>query len=341
MKAAVFYGPGDIKIEQIKNAECPSEGILLKVLVCGICGSDIRTYRFGSTTINPPQILGHELCGIIVKSKNPYFKEGQKVVVAPDSYCHKCDACIKGFNNLCANMNSIGININGGFAEYVAIGPNHILSGAVCPVGDLPDTAVCLTEPLACCINGQETAHISLGDTVLIIGAGPIGMMHLELARLSGASLVVVSEVSEKRAEAALQLGANAVVNPNIENLDEVTKNYTHSQGFNVVIVANSLPICQETALNYSALGGRILFFGGLPKDKLATIDTNSLHYGQRTILGCIAFKPQNFRKAKMLIERGLISWEKYVDNEYSLDNIVEAFEHASSGRSLKVVVRP
>lgn len=341
MKAAVYYGPNDIKIENIEDPICPNGGLLVKVEACGICGSDIRTYKVGSSTISPPQVLGHEFCGVIIESKCEDFKEGSKVVVAPDSYCHKCDSCLKGFNNLCVNMKSIGINTNGGFAEYVSVSPEHIFSGAVYHVGKLPETGACLAEPLACCINGQEAANVSLGDRVLIIGAGPIGLMHLELAKRSGAVQVMVSEVSEKRSELARELGADLVINPQKDDLEVMTEKLTKSNGFDVVIVANSLPMCQETALRYSAAGGRILFFGGLAKGTTVSLDTNLLHYGQRSILGCSAFKPYHFRKAIALLECGHISWGKYVDAEFDLDNIKDAFGLASSGRSLKVVVRP
>ena len=213
MLAAVYHGPNDLRVENVPVPKIGKGEILVKVVSASICGTDLRIFH-GNHRMYPPgtiRIPGHEVVGIIaeVSAEVKNYSLGQRVFCAPNTGCGHCLQCVTGNNNLCANYDAIGVTSDGGFAEYVRIPTNSVQQGNVIPI----------SEPFACVLRGQNALHIRPGEIVLIIGAGPIGVMHIKLAKARGAGRVIVSEPIPDRAAQAKQMGADQVIEPTSENL--------------------------------------------------------------------------------------------------------------------------
>ena len=215
MKAAVFYGKGDIRVdEHYPMPAVGPESVLIQVKACGVCGTDVHIYggAQGATECNPPVILGHEFSGVVtqVGSAVTRVKVGDHVTVNPNISCDACDQCRRGNPHFCDSMAATGVNYDGGFAEYCAV-----LERQVFKVPDsVPFEEAALCEPVACALHGIDLCGIKPGDTVMVIGGGTIGMMMLQLAQLCGAVRVVMLEPNEKRFDLARKLGADLVLNP-------------------------------------------------------------------------------------------------------------------------------
>ena len=285
MLAAVYYGPDDLRMQTRERPDISPDEALLKVVSTGICGTDLRIVHGGHRKYpdGTMRIPGHEVVGDIVEvgDRVAGLEIGQRVVVAPNFGCGHCRQCVAGNNNLCANFGAIGITIDGAFAEYMRIPAALIVQGNLIPIDqDVDPAAAALIEPFACVLRGQDPLHIGPEDVVLVVGAGPIGVMHVMLARLKGASRVIVSELSAARLPQALALGADRGVNVAEEDLAQVVQEETYGHGADVIITAAPAHKVQEDALSLAASGGRINYFGGLPKDRpKITFDSNLVHY--------------------------------------------------------------
>ncbi|HXL01537.1 MAG TPA: zinc-dependent dehydrogenase [Candidatus Atribacteria bacterium] len=345
MKAAVFYGPGDIRIEERPVPSLKGREILLKVEACAICGTDVRIFRHGHHNIHPPQITGHEIAGVIAalgEGVNGY-KEGERVAVAPILHCGECFYCRRGLPNLCLNFEALGYHHPGAFAEYMVV-PERALRGG--NINRIPDNLsfeeASLTEPLACALNGELLSQVGVGDYVLVVGAGPVGCMHITLSRALGASKVIVSEVQEKRLLMSREFGADYYINPEKENLKEKLLQVTEGVGPTVIIVAAPARKAQEEALDLAAARGRINFFGGLPGDnKIAQLDSNLIHYKELLIQGTSGSTPLHNTWALEMMAAGRVEGKKLISKVVSLDELPQAIEEAESGNYLKIVVKP
>ena len=347
MLAAVYHGPNDLRVEERPTPETGPNEALLKVESASICGTDLRILH-GEHRMYPEgtvRIPGHELVGRLaaVGSDVKGLQVGQRVFVAPNVGCGHCRQCVNGRNNLCADYDAFGITLDGGFAEYMRITAPAILQGNVIPLDESVDTAVAaLLEPFACVLHGQEPLGIGPGDVVLVIGAGPIGIMHLLLARLSGAGRVIVSEMVPDRLAQAGTFGADRTVNPAEEDLDAVVKAESEGRGADVVIVAAPAHRAQEDALKLAALGGRINYFGGLPKDKpTINFDSNLVHYKELLVTGTTACSTADCRRAAAIVGSGRIDLSGLVSAKYALQDALDAFAAAEDRRSLKIVLQP
>jgi len=344
MLAVVYHGPEDLRVEQVPIPTISDDEILIKMISASICGTDLRI-KHGAHRNYPAgtiRIPGHELVGDIVSiGKNiEGYHQGDRVFVAPNMGCGHCKQCISGNNNLCKDFDAIGITIDGGFAEYVRIPAAAILQGNIIPINKKVDPSVAaLTEPFACVLRGQNALHIQPGDNVLIMGAGPIGVMHMLLAKLRGAGHVWVSEMVDERIEQVKKLGADRVINLNNEDQIKVVQEETNGQGADVVIVAAPSGQAQETALQIAGISARINFFGGLPKDR-STIqfDSNIVHYKELLVTATTACSTQNCIQASTIINSGRIDLSPLVTAKYRLEEALEAFTAAESRNSLKVV---
>ena len=273
MLAAVYYGPDDLRVEEARTPEVEPGDVLLRVLSASICGTDLRILHgqhrmFPAGTVRIP---GHEMVGEVVQAGSGVngLEPGQRVFAAPNWGCGTCRQCVSGANNLCASYSAIGVTQDGAFAEYVLIPAAAMRQGNLMPISEAVDPAVAaLVEPFACVLRGQNALGIRPGETVLVIGAGPIGLMHVALARLRGAGLVIVSEPNQARREQAAAMGADHVIDPSSQDLEEAVRGQSGREGADAVIVAAPTHTGQEAALRAAAIGGRINFFGGLPKDK-------------------------------------------------------------------------
>ena len=347
MLAAVYYGPNDLRVENVPVPVIGKNEILVKVISASICGTDLRIFH-GSHRMFPPgtiRIPGHEVVGTISALGDDVknYSVGQRVFCAPNTGCGHCLQCISGNNNLCANYDAIGVTSDGGFAEYVRIPANSVQQGNVIPVRDAVDAAVAaLMEPFACVLRGQNALHIKPGEVVLILGAGPIGVMHTKLARMRGAGRVIVSEPLPARAAQVGRMGADRVVDPTSEDLKLVLKEESHGRGADVIIVAAPVHAAQESALDLAAISGRINFFGGLPKDRpMINFDSNLVHYKELVITATTACSTADCWQATEIVNSGLIDLSDLVSQRFPLQEAVAAFAAAEDRKSLKIVLEP
>ncbi len=347
MLAAVYHGPGDLRIEDIPVPTIGAGELLIKVLSAGICGTDLRIYH-GNHRMYPEgtiRIPGHEVVGTIARIGEGLegFNPGERVFVAPNTGCGHCAQCVSGNNNLCANYEAIGVTIDGGFAEYVRVTAKSVQQGNVIRVSESVDAAVeALMEPFACVLRGQNALRIQPGETVLVIGAGPIGIMHTKLARARGAGRVIVSEPSPDRATQAKSMGAHRVVNPSEEDLQKVLLEESGGRGADIIIVAAPVHAAQESALTLAAIGGRINFFGGLPKDRPAiNFDSNLVHYKELIVTATTACSTNDCWQASHLVNSGLVDLSDLVSQRFPLREAVAGFAAAEDRKSLKIVLMP
>lgn len=347
MIAAVYHGPHDIRVEAVPKPEIGPEEVLLKVLNASICGTDIRILH-GHHRKYPPgtlRIPGHEMVGEIAQIGDNVkgFELSQRVFLAPNMGCGHCRQCISGNNNICANYDAIGVTIDGAFAEYVRVPAAAVLQGNLMPIGDDVDPAVAaLIEPFACVFRGQEAANLRDGDIVLIMGAGPIGVMHVKLANLRGAVKVIISEPIAERRQQALQLGADVVADPINQNLKEIVLAESNGRGADVIITATPVHKAQESSLALAAIGGRINFFGGLPKDDpIIQIDSNLIHYKELVITGTTACSTNDCYQAAELVNSNRLDLSPLISQRFPLDEAPAAFTAAEDRKNLKVVLEP
>jgi L-iditol 2-dehydrogenase len=347
MLAAVYRGPEDIRIDEVQIPVIGPGEVLVRVASAGICGTDLRMLKGTHLNVPPGVVLifGHENSGTIAKLGEGIegYQIGQKVFVAPNIGCGKCNHCVTGNNNICTEVVQIGMSINGGFAEYLRVPARAVQQGNLLPVGAEIDFSVAsLTEPLACVIRGQEPLQICPGKIVLIMGAGQIGTLHMKLAKLKGSARVIVSEPDLYRREHAAQFGADRVVNPHTENLVQVIQDESEGRGADAIVVAVSSAQAQETSLELAAIGGRICFFGGLPKGRsIIPLDSNLIHYKELIVTGSSGNSTANCREALAIIKSGQIDLSCIVTSRYPLAEIHSAFDKASKPDSLKVAVLP
>lgn len=345
MKIAFLKDVGKLEIKDIAKLSCPDDSILIKVKACAICGTDLKVYKYGHRLIRFPRIPGHELAGIVVErgSEIKGYKEGDRVTVAPAVPCGECFYCRHGIQGMCDNLTAIGYHYDGGFAEYMVIPPLAIKNDCVNIIPDnLTFEEAALTEPLAAIINCQEISTVRLGDTVVIIGAGPLGCLHTEIAKTNGASKVIMIEVSSKRLEQSRISGADIFVNGAEEGSVERVLKETENRGADVIIIACSSGSAQEDALKMVCKRGHINFFGSLPKDKsIIRFDSNIVHYKECIISGTHGSTPQQNQLALSLLSKGKISIKKYITHHLPLDEILNGFGIVEKGEGMKVIIEP
>lgn len=339
MLAAVYHGPHDLRVEQVPRPQISPDDVLLRVVAANICGTDLRILHGGHRhypegTIRIP---GHEVVGDIaeVGARVTGYEAGQRVFVAPN-IGGRSRQTIAGDNNLDPDFQAIGINLDGAFAEYMRVPEAAIRQGNLMPVRAGMDPAVAaLTEPFACVLRGQNAIGVRDGDIVLVMGAGPIGVMHVMLARLRGALRVIVSEPAAGRREQALALGADRVVDPSGEDLVAAVMEESDGRGADAIIVAAPAKRAQESALDVAAVGGRINFFGGLPKqDPTIRFDSNKVHYKELIVTGTTACSTYDCLRASDIVNSGRIELASLVSGRFPLREATAAFEAADPARS-------
>ncbi len=347
MFALVYHGPDDMRVEEVPIPQIGPDEILLRVSAASICGTDLRIWHGGHRKypVGTLRIPGHEVTGEIAEvGKNiQNLNAGQQVFVAPNMGCGHCRQCISGNNNRCADYAALGVTLDGAFGEFMRVPAAAVQQGNVMPVAEgIGVDVAALIEPLACVLRGQRALAIQPGDVVLVMGAGPIGIMHMLLARLSGASKVLVSELGEDRLLRAEQLGADRGILLEKEDIHSVIEAESGGQGADVVIVAAPSHQGQESALSLAAIGGRINFFGGLPKDRpTINFDSNLVHYKELLVTATTACSTNDCRQAAAIVNSGRIDLAPLISARYALKDALLAFQAAEDRHSLKVVVKP
>jgi L-iditol 2-dehydrogenase len=321
---------------------------LLRVRACAVCGTDLRIYAGGKTRgVYPPRVLGHEIAGEIVAlgegaERLTPLRAGQRVALPPGIPCLACRYCRTGHENLCRHRTAFGYRYDGGFAEYMLVPAVAMQRGLLFPLPDtLPDEQAALAEPLACVVNGARKSQVKLGDVVLITGAGPIGLMHLQLARLAGAGKVLVSEPNAQRRRLAEALGADRTIDPTAEDLARAVQDETGGDGVDVAIAAIGVPQLVNQLLAVTRPGGRVNLFAGYSGAGETTIEANLIHYGELVVTGTSACTREDFRQALDLLTGGRFKAAPLVTHRFPLEAIDDAFETTRSGAGLRVVVQP
>jgi L-iditol 2-dehydrogenase len=347
VKAVVYHGPQDLRLEERAVPDIGPDEVLLKVLGAGICGTDLRIYHGAHRMFSPGvvRIPGHEVAGEIaaVGTQVEQLQVGQRVFVAPNMGCGHCRQCISGNNNRCADYTAFGITMDGAFAEYMHIPATTLRQGNLIPISRSTDpAAAALIEPFACVLRGQDAVGLQTGDSVVVIGAGPIGIMHVLLARLRGASRVIVSEMLPSRLSQATAAGADLVIDPAQDDLETRVRDATRGAGADVIIVAAPAHAAQQSALRLAAIGGRINFFGGLPKDRpTIQCDSNLIHYKELHVTGTTACSTRDCWRAAELVDSGRINLAHLVSGRFPLEEFSAAFAAAEDRSSLKIVLQP
>ena len=332
-------------VEDVPTPSIQDGELLVKVKVCAICGGDLRTFHHGHAAIKPPIILGHEFAGEIVAVGTGVerYAVGDRVIVAPGIGCGHCSYCLSGNQHLCYHRLTLGHQYHGGFAEFVRIPAIAVQAGNVNLLPDSVDyLSATLAEPLACVINGQEAMQIQLGDTVAVIGAGPIGIMHAELARSRGAGKVFLINRSQPRLDRARPLGYDAYISSQKDDAVQRVLELTDGMGANVVIVTAGSEAAMQMGLAMTGKMGKVCFFAGLPKDKpQVTIDANFLHYRQITIYGTFSSAPRHNALAIEMIRSGKLNVDYLLTHAVSLQHINEGLQLVEKQAGMRIVVVP
>lgn len=345
MEAVVFRGPNDFSLENVETPKCPEKGILIKVDAVGLCGSDIRTFSSGHKDVTPPHILGHEVAGEVAESDNPKYPVGEKVVLNPlIKLCGECYFCKNCLKNHCSNKKVLGTEMPGGYAQYVALPEECCTDDGIVKAPDgFNLDLIPLAETLSSVYSTQEFANVKEGYVVVVIGAGPLGNLHSAVAKARGAAKVIISEPSESRLEMAHRFDTtDDFVNPVAGDLHDFVMQETEGVGADVVITACPVGSVQVEATHLLKPRGKVILFGGLPKDNChVAFDSNLIHYQELVLYGGYAYAPEVFAKAVELITTGAIDASKFVTHVIPLKDIKKGIELVKTGEAIKVVLKP
>ncbi len=335
MQRAVLYDAQDLRIIQDDIPSITQDEVLIKNKVATTCGTDVKIYKRGYPLLKPPHNFGHEFSGVIEKvgSNVKNFKEGDRVAVHNTAPCNECYYCKKGVFSLCDNL----VFNRGAYAEYVKV-PKEILRQNMFLINDdVSHKSACLLEPFACAVYGIQNCPINPGDTVIVNGAGPIGLMLAKLAVLKGAK-VIVSDMIDLRLQIAENLGVWKAVNiTGIEDSAQYLSSLTNNnRGADIVIEATGIIPVWESSLKMVRKGGFVLLFGGTKAGSVLSVDATLLHYSQLTIKGVFHTTPDCIMAAMELINMGVISGDDFIQNEYNLQDIEKALLEHAAGKVVK-----
>ncbi len=346
MRVARFHAPGDVRLEDAPEPSPGPREVLIRVRACSMCGTDVKISRFGHHHIHPPRVMGHEIAGEVVEVGGEVdgWAVGDRVQVIAAIPCGECDFCSNDQMNICPNQVSMGYHFDGGFAELMVV-PENVLK--VDGLNRIPDglsfAEASVAEPLACALNAQELVRINPGDDVVVVGSGPIGCLHVRLARSYGAARVFLVELVRERLEMAAGLvHPDAAICAGDEDAVARIRELTDGRGVDVAITAAASGTAQEDALQMLARGGRISFFGGLPKDKpTITLDSNLVHYSELTIVGANGSSPEHNRRALALIAEGKVPVADLITHRLPLEQTLDGIGIVARGEGIKVTIEP
>ena len=345
MLAATYQQGGAFAVCTVPRPEIRRDGLLLRVRAASICGTDVKIIRNGHRKLADGQriVLGHEFIGTIERAGADVegYRVGQRVGVAPNAGCGHCDACIRGQANYCPQYTAFGIDRDGGHAAYVEIPARFIAQGNVMPLPEgVSDREAALLEPFSCVVNGVRVARIELGDTVAIFGAGPIGLLHLMLARISGAGKLVVIDPLADRLRRAEELGCDVAIDPARGDVRDRIRQETEGRGADVVITACPVAEVQSQAVGLLAPYGRLCLFGALPRGSATVpLDTNAIHYGNCVVTGSTGGSAQDYRTALRLLAGKRIDLGAIISHVFPLGELETAYQTAIAGPAGKVVL--
>ena len=344
MKTAYLTGPKTIELRDVPELAAPPGGLVLDVKACGICGSDLRRWKEGPPPGAGGVVPGHEAAGVVVDVGRGVtrYARGDYLAIAPDVHCGWCYYCQRGLYNLCDELRFVGVTpeLPGALAEKLVLTGEVLTNGIVHPMPNgMSFIEASLAEPSCSVLACHDRAGTGLGDTVVVLGAGPIGCLHIVVAQARGAR-VMVSEPSATRRRLAERFHPQAIIDPAGEDLRARVREMTGGVGADIVICANPVAQTQTEAVEIVRKRGKVILFGGLPKaDSMVTLDSNRIHYGEIEVFGAFSYHPTMHERALELIHRKVIRADLLVTHTFGLNEIAKAFEATAAGEALKVVV--
>lgn len=337
MKAAVYHGVHDLRVEEVPVRELKENEVLIQVKYCGVCGTDMHIFNGdgGCFEVNPPLIPGHEFSGIVAKTGSAVtsVKEGDRVSGDPNDMCGECYFCKNAMQHFCENCVGVGTTVDGGFAEYVIMREKQVYKFS----DSLSFIEAAMAEPISCCLHGIDLCHIKSGSTVLIMGGGPIGMIMLQLAKSAGAAKVIMSEPVEEKRVLAQKLGATKTINPLEEDVEAVLADYCKNVDAVVECVGNIHT--QADAVRFAGKGATIMYFGLAAPEEAFPLKPDDVFKKELTITSSF-INPYTFERAINVLESGMIELESLITNIVPLDDIAEVFTNPEYRRGGKVMIK-
>lgn len=343
MKGNYFLGADQdqkFEVREMNFSEPKPHEVFVRTMACGICGTDVHIYKGekGSADVTPPVVLGHEFAGVVEKvgSEVTVVKPGDHVTVDPNRYCGTCRPCRMGKKQNCEHLFALGVNVNGGFAQYCMCPDTqvYLLDDSV------PFDVGAMAEPLACVVHGIDQAGIVPGQSVLVIGGGTIGLLMVQMARIKGASTILLSEPVEARRNIGLQVGADATIDPLHESVPDRIREITGQEGVDVVIECVGRTFAAEQAFQAAGRGATILFFSVPAVDATVPLPMFEVYQKEWTIKGSM-INPDTHQRAVNLINSGRLEIEKLITHVYGLSQVEDAIHKQMDADSIKVLVHP
>ena len=342
MKAAMLEAIEKLAITQMDIPQCGPSEVLIKTMACGICRTDLKCFTMGQRDLIMPRILGHEVAGIVESVGQGVTKVsiGDRVQVAPGIPCGKCSYCLAGKDNLCDSVQILGFHVNGGFAEYLLVPAEGVKNGVLQPIPDHVTYAeAALTEPLACSVNMHNSLNVSSEDTILIIGAGPLGVLNAKLARANGVKKIIIGEKKSNRLKLAEKFDFDYLINVNDTDLNKEIKKITKGAGVDVCI-----PCCPgmeafSQGINLLAKRGRLGFFSGLIGSAPLGFNLNVIHYKELLVSGAYGCSLSHNKEALRLITEGRVHVENMITKRLSLDEVQSGLEMVQNSSEMSIVI--
>jgi L-iditol 2-dehydrogenase len=336
MKAAEYGGSGRFEVISKELRPLREDEVLIRVEACGVCGTDLHIVE-GTSRSTPPVVLGHEYAGIIVDMGNAVkgHAVGERVAVDPNIACGECMYCRRGLVHLCSALRALGVDIDGGMAEYSIVPARQVyalrkeVSAEVCA----------FVEPVSCAVHGIDRAGVKAGDAVVVIGGGPIGQIMLQLAWSSGASYVALVEPVPEKRELAARLGASITIDPGEGDVGGALR-ATHPEGADIVIDCAGVPATVDLALQLARRGGTVEFFGVCPIGATIALEPNKVYFRELTIVGSYV-NPLTFGRAIALLESGRVRVDAFSLTRFPIDYVHDALRYQREGLTLKSIIVP
>ena len=339
MKAAVVYGANDIRIAEVPTPRPGPGEVLIRVKGSGVCATDVKILGGSGLPKHLPTILGHEAAGVVEALGDGVvgLAAGQRVAVYPIAACGECFYCRLGRHPLCLKPYGLAHGADGGFAEYLLVPRQIVRLGGILDIGDMPFDLAAMIEPISCCLSAAEQCATKPGDTVLVIGCGPLGLMHTVVSKAAGAR-VIAADVDERRLEKAAEAGADVTLNPAKADMTAEVRNLTRV-GADIVIAAVGSASIVEQYLPLVRNGGVFNIFGGTPKGETVALDPRWLHYGEIVLTGTFAASLRHFRQSLEFVGNHPDAVGRLISERCRLDEVLAAVERVRTGAGLKTVI--
>ena len=342
MRALIFERPGEIRVGDLPSPQPGPGEVVVEIGAASVCASDLRVYR-GEKYAKPGVVPGHEFAGQVVALGEGVddLQLGDGVAVYPIIACGGCEFCRRGLRNRCTSRRTLGYDANGGLAEQVLLPASLVAQGHAVKLADGADWGrAALTEPTACVLNSLESCRFRAGASVAVLGAGPMGLLHVLLARALGAGEIIVSEPFDVRRAAAEDIGASRVCGGDSDELNAIVDEATGGNGCDIVIVSVGLNGLTETALSVAGRQSSVNLFAGFPPESSALVDVNDLHYREVSLTGTQNATPDQFRRTAALLPT-LDAVDRIVSHRFVLSEADQSYTSREDPSVLKTAVLP